>query len=294
MRQSNQAQAGNRGLVGFGSEAGQSMMAEHVIFVVSGGKGASGSQALQTALAQFDDARASVTVVPEVRTAEQIMDVVLKASAAGALVVHTLVDPQLRATMTDACRRNNVSALDLMGPLLQQLAQHIGHRPLGQPGRYRRLREEDLTRIEAIEFTVEHDDGKRAYDLDKAEIVLVGPSRVGKTPVSIYLATLGWKVANVPLAREMQPPDKLFEIDKRRIVGLRMDAGQLVYFRRERGRRLGFRPGADYSAPVALLEELEYAESVFRKGGFHAIDMTDKPIEEAAEDVIATIQKRLK
>ena len=269
-------------------------MVEHAIFVVSGGAGASGSQALQTALAQFDAVTTSVTVVPEVRSADQIMDVVTRASACGALVVHTLVDSHLRATLTDACRRYNIVAIDLMGPLLQPLAQHLGRHPLGQPGRYRRLREEDLARIEAIEFTVEHDDGKRAYDLDKAEIVLVGPSRVGKTPVSIYLATLGWKVANVPLAREMLPPTALFESDKRRIVGLRMDAGQLVHFRRERGKRLGIRSGADYSAPLALLDELEYAESIFRRGGFQAIDMTDKPIEEAAEEIIAIVQRRLK
>ena len=267
------------------------MMAERSIYVVSGGSGASGSQTVKTALAQFEGVEAALTVVPDMRTAEQISEVIMQARAARALVVHTLVDSELRVTLIEACRRNNVAALDLMGPLLQQLADYLGRRPLGQPGRYRKLRQEDLERIEAIEFTVEHDDGKRAYDLDKAEIVLVGPSRVGKTPVSIYLATLGWKVANVPLAREMRPPDLLFEIDRHRVVGLKMDAGQLVHFRRERGRRLGIQQAGDYSAPVALLEELEYARSIFRRGGFYAIDMTDKPIEEAAEEILTIIHR---
>lgn len=266
-------------------------MAEQAIFVVSGGVGASGSQILQTALAQFDRVDASITVMPEVRSDEAIAAIVQQAKAAHALIVHTLVDGRLRASMSDACRHLNVAAVDLMGPLLQQLTQQVGDRPLGQPGRYRRLRQQDLERIEAIEFTVEHDDGKRAYDLHKAQIVLVGPSRVGKTPVSIYLATLGWKTANIPLAREIQPPEALFQLDRRRVVGLKMQAGQLVHFRRERGQRLGLHAAADYIAPLALLEELDYAEALFRKGGFHSIDMTDKPIEEAAEEILTMIQR---
>jgi regulator of PEP synthase PpsR (kinase-PPPase family) len=263
------------------------------IFVVSGGTGSSGSQTVQTALAQFDRVEVEVVVIPQVRTVDQVTETVRQARAMGALVVHTLVDPDLRTALIETCHREHIVAVDLMGQLLHQFAQHLDRAPLGEPGRYRHLRQDDLRRIEAIEFAVEHDDGKRAYELSKAEIVLIGLSRVGKTPVSVYLATLGWKVANVPLAREMRPPDELFEVDKRRIVGLQIDPGQLVRYRRERGKRLGFGERSEYSAPSELVDEGEYATSIFRRGGFHVIDMTDKPIEEGADEVVAAVRRRL-
>lgn len=263
------------------------------VFVVSGSTGASGSRLTRTALAQFPNAGMPVVIVPDVRTAIHLQDVVERAAAQGGLIAHTLVDPDLRTRLEALAQARSVPTVDLIGPLLSQLTRLLGQQPAGQPGLYRKLYEEDLKRIDAIEFAVAHDDGKRAAELDQAEIVLTGVSRVGKTPLSMYLSTLGWKVANVPLVKGVQPPATLFEVDKRRVIGLTIEPGQLVAYRQRRGETLGLRGSGAYTDPETLFEELEFARTLFRHNGFAIVDMTDKPVEEGASEVIAHLIRRL-
>ncbi len=270
------------------------MVTKPTIFIVSGGVGTSGWQILQTALAQFLTNDIPVTIVPQVRQREQLEQVVAQAASVGGLLVHTLVDANLRCELLNLAKINHVPEVDLLGPLLDQLTRSLGQTPVGQPGLYHKMRERDLKRIEAIEFAVNHDDGKRAYELSQAEIVLTGVSRVGKTPLSMYLSILGWKVANIPLVNGISPPSALFQIDHRRVVGLMIEAGQLVAYRQRRSHHLGIAPNTPYTAPAELYDELEFAREVFRRGQFAIIDTTDKPIEESAEEIIALINRRLK
>src|SRR5690606_13623671 len=129
--------------------------------------------------------------------------------------------------------------------------------------------------------------------LDQAEIVLTGVSRVGKTPLSMYLSTLGWKVANVPLVKDIQPTNELFRIDHRRVIGLTIEPGQLVIYRQRCSHHLGLSARTAYTTPVDLVDELEFARSIFRRGRFAVIDTTDKPIEECAEEIVARINASL-
>lgn len=264
------------------------------IFIVSGGTGTSGDQLVRTALAQFERAQVPITVVAQVRELAQVEQVVERAAALDALIAHTLVDLSLRHALIDLAKERHVAEVDLIGPVLASLQYRLQQQPLGQPGLYRKSREHDFKRIEAIEFAVSHDDGQRVHELGLAEIVLTGISRVGKTPLSVYLSTLGWKVANIPLIKDIDPPTELFEIDPRRVVGLMVEAGQLIAYRQRRQQYLGTLPGAPYAQPEALAEELEYARSIFRRGGFTVVDMTDKPIEESAHDIIGVITRKLK
>lgn len=257
------------------------------ILIVSGGFGASGEQLARTALAQFVAGVAvEVRVIPHVLTEEQIFGAVEAARKEHGTILHTLVDPKLRLAMIDRARARNVIAIDLIGRLLSHLASELGQRPLGRPGLYRQLREDYFQRIEAIEFTLLHDDGKKIDELDDAELILVGPSRVGKTPLSIYLSTLGWKVANVPLVRELPVPRQLSEADRGRIVGLTIDPMQLLSLRqrRQEGLRLGSR--STYTNPEVIVEEVEDARRLYRREGFPIINMTNRQIEEAADEVI--------
>ncbi len=260
------------------------------ILIVSGGTGASARQLVRTVLAQFPNADVQVEIAPLVRTSAQLADVVAQATASGALIVHTLVDVTLRRALVTLAHEHHLVEIDLMGQAVDQFARHLGQMPLGQPGLYRKQNEEDFKRIEAIEFAVAHDDGKRAHELAHAEIVLAGVSRVGKTPLSMYLATLGWKTANVPLIKDIPPPAELFQIDPRRVVGLTIEAGQLVIFRQRRARRMGMISLPTYSEAAASGEELEYARTVLRRGQFRMIDMTDKPIEETAQEVLNLVR----
>ena len=258
--------------------------------IVSGGFGSSGEQLARTALAQFADAGVEVRVVPHVRDAARVEEAVVEAQRLGATILHTLVDPALRRTLGDMARRRNVVAIDLIGRLLSHLSATLGRKPLGKPGLYRQLREDYFRRVEAIEFTLDHDDGKNAHELEESQLVLVGPSRVGKTPLSIYLSTLGWKVANVPLVGELEPPARLFEIDRRRVVGLTVDPVQLIAHRRRRHRGMGLSGRSSYTDAASVAEEVEFARRTCRRAGFPVIDMTNRQIEEAADEILGLIR----
>lgn len=264
------------------------------ILVVSGGRGVSGEQLLRTALAQFSNRDVPVEIVGNVSTEAQIQAAVERAERTGGSIVHTLVDADLRQKMIVIAREHNVTAIDLIGGLMLHLTNLLGQEPIGRPGLYRQIREMYFKRIEAIEFTVEHDDGRKPHELDRAEIVLVGVSRVGKTPLSIYLGTRGWKVANVPLVSGLEPPEQLFTIDPRRVVGLTIDPQYLQSFRDQRQQKLGLRSGSSYTDLDALYEEVRYAERVCQRGGFPLVDITERSIEENADEVIAHVTRRLK
>jgi hypothetical protein len=130
--------------------------------------------------------------------------------------------------------------------------------------------------------------------LGQAEIVLAGVSRVGKTSISMYLSMQGWKAANVPLVKGIPPPPALFEVDPRRVVGLTVDPAHLGTYRRHRQRSLGLPANTSYTDPAEHVAEMEFSRRTFRQGKFSIVDITDKPIEESAGEVIRKVTRRLK
>lgn len=263
------------------------------VFVVSGSTGASGELLVQTVLAQFRRTT-PVVLVPHVRTFADLEQVVEQAVAVGGAITHTLVDARLRNHLTELAQTQRVPAFDLMGPLLEHLSGVLGEQPAEKPGLYRQQREKYFERIAAIEFSVAHDDGQRIEELPLAEIVLVGVSRSGKTPLSMYLSVLGWKVANVPLVAEIPPPPALSEIDCRRVVGLTIEPGQLIAYRKWRQSHLGAGGATPYTNPSHIFEEVEEVRRFCRKQGFAIVDVTDKPIESSADEVITLVTRRLR
>jgi regulator of PEP synthase PpsR (kinase-PPPase family) len=260
------------------------------IYVVSGGVGASGEQLVRTALAQFSGVHVPVEIVPHVHEPHAIETVVALAQTRGGAIVHTLVDPELRRMLEDLAVQHNIVTIDAMGPLLSYLSQALNQAPLGQPGLYRQLYSGYFKRIAAIEFAVAHDDGKRVEELPLADIVLTGVSRVGKTPLSIFLSMQGWKVANVPLMLELPPPKELLQLERRRVVGLTLQPQQLLLHRRSRQARLGVADGS-YVDIKSIVEELRMAHNLFASHAYPMVDMTDKPIETSAEEVVGVISR---
>ncbi len=261
------------------------------IMAVSGGSGASGEQVVRTLLAQFPDVEIPLQVVAHVRTPQQIIALVEQAASHSAILVHTLVNSTLRQELTVAAAAKGVMFFDLFGPLLDQLTLLLDHPPVGRPGLYQQLHAAYFKRVEAIEYAVAHDDGKRLEDLPLAEIVLIGVSRVGKTPLSMYLSVLGWKVANVPFVVQVPPPPILDQIEQRRVVGLSIAPLQLLTHRRWRSQSMGLATGA-YVDRQTIQEELRAAHHYFASHGFAVIDITDKPVETSGEEVIAAVSRR--
>ncbi|MBP2674386.1 MAG: hypothetical protein H6Q84_1226 [Deltaproteobacteria bacterium] len=259
------------------------------IYILSGGTGASGRQVVETALAQFPAFRVPVLVRSHVHTLEQAEDLVMEAKADGGVLVHTLVDGLLRKSLVRFGRKHGVPMIDLMGPLLEQLAGRAGAEPLGQPGLYRKLREEYFDRVEAIDFAVSHDDGSGREGILSADVVVLGVSRCGKTPLCMYLAAHGWKAANIPIVHGIAPPADLSRVDRRRVIGLTIDHKRLLEHRKKREQHLGDVGGTAYARPSAVFEELEFAKRIYREGGYFVVDVTDKPIEVIAGEVLGWI-----
>lgn len=208
-------------------------------------------------------------------------------------VVHTLALSDMRQMVCDACEAMEVRQVDLMGPVLAAMEQASGldadevpRRPVGVEADY-------FTRISAMEFAVRNDDGAIPERLTEADICLVGASRSGKTPLSIYLGYLGYKTVNVPLVPGIPAPEELFAVDRWRIVGLTIDAQRLLEIRGRRVRGMGgFGTSDGYADLVRIYDELDEVGKVQRRLGCPVIDTTGLALEEAATRVVDIVEER--
>jgi regulator of PEP synthase PpsR (kinase-PPPase family) len=264
------------------------------LYVVSGGAGAVGEQVARLVLSQFEDVNVPVIIAANVRDLHQVLMVIDEAASSGGTILHTLMEADLRRELVRRARERRVAEIDLVGSVLSRLATVLGREPIGTPGLYQARRNAHFDRLEAIEYAMRHDDGSRTNELDQAEIVLVGISRVGKTPLSMYLSVLGWKVANIPLVQGIELPSDLFKVDRRRVVGLIVEAEQIAARRRWRQRRMGVSLGNKYVNAEDTAEEVEWARRLYRKHGWAMLNVTDKSIEESADEIIALITRWFK
>lgn len=264
------------------------------IYVVSGSMGNLGEQVARTVLPQFQNITVPVEIVSRVQHLDQVETVVEQARQTNGTILHTLANPELRQAIIQMAHQKGVVTIDIVGPLIERLTDVLNVEPVGKPGLYRELNESYFKRIEAIEFTLAQDDGFNPKGWKNAEIMLVGVSRVGKTPLSLYLSMLGWKVANLPLLPGVPPSKELFELDPRRVIGLRIDPMELLTHRKHRQRSLGTGNKSDYIDPEKLYEEAKEARSIFRRGNFKVINVTNKPIETTAGQIVQIITERFK
>lgn len=266
------------------------------IFIVSDSSGSTGESIVRAALAQFEDFLVNIRTYPHVTEPRRAEAVVRLASRENAIVFFTLVDPAVHTAIGAACQTHGVDSLDLMGPVLAKLADYLGGRTArGIPGARTSLSAEYFRRVEAVEFTVKHDDGAEPRHLRNADIVLTGVSRTSKTPVSTYLAQKGWKVANVPLVLGIDPPPELFEIDQTTIFGLTIEPEALHAIRMARIRNLGLDANSNYGHLEHILMELEYAHEIFRQNPtWPVVDVTSRAVEETATVILKIHDERSK
>ncbi len=266
----------------------------HQVFAVSDATGITAERVVQAALTQFEDSAVAITRYGGVRSRERIREIVGEAAEAGGFIVHTLVESSLRYTMLNEGRGRNVATIDLMGPLLARLTDLLAKEPAAKPGTYQPFDAAYLSRIEAIRFAVQHDDGQRTHELHQAEVVLVGPSRTCKTPLSVYLAYRGWRVANVPIILNVEPPEELFALPKKRVVALIVEPDRLALLRQARTKRMGT-PHKDYADFDYVRREVaNFYRVIERRSDWPLVDMTSRSIEEAAVEVVGLLGRRQK
>lgn len=264
------------------------------VYVVSDGTGETALTMIRAALVQYPDQPINLVRCKNVRTETQLEPLIEEMDPEHSFVVYTVVSGKLRQSIENLCTSKGLLCVDLLGPLLNQLSLFLkvqGHE--SQPGRLRLVNEDYFKKIEAIEFTVKHDDGKLLSGLAEADIVLVGISRTSKTPLSIFLSHKGLKVANVPLVLNQPLPDELFSIDQRKIVGLIVDNEILTRIRRNRLERFGQDPGGSYASPSYVQKEIEYAYEIFRKNRrWPVFNVTDRALEETAAEILRVVANR--
>lgn len=217
---------------------------------------------------------------------EQIDEIVEEAVSTKGIIAFTLVLPCLRKYLLKKAQDRNVEIVDVLGPMLDTIARVSQMEPRLEAGILHKLDEEYFRRVEAIEFAVKYDDGKDPRGILYADIVLVGISRTSKTPLCMYLAHKRIKAANIPLVPEVAPPEELFTVPGRKIIGLTVSPDVLNMIRQERLKSLGLAPNADYATMERILREIEYAESIMHKLGCPVIDVSRRAVEETASKIL--------
>ncbi|MED4162513.1 pyruvate, water dikinase regulatory protein [Halalkalibacterium halodurans] len=262
-----------------------------VVYVVSDSVGETAELVVKAAASQFSGAGIEVRRIPYVEDKETVDEVIQLAKQADAIIAFTLVVPGIRTYVLEKATEAKVETVDIIGPMLEKISSLTKEEPRYEPGIVYRLDEDYFRKVEAIEFAVKYDDGRDPRGIVRADLVLIGVSRTSKTPLSQYLAHKRLKVANVPLVPEVEPPEELFKLSPKKVIGLKISPEQLNGIRAERLKTLGLKSQANYANIDRIKEELAYAEGIMKRIGCPVIDVSNKAVEETANLISSMFQK---
>ena len=266
---------------------------DNQVFLVSDGTGETAEKVTHAGLLQFPSAQPRMRTFTKVRSRADVKLVVEKAREEHAFISYTLADVELRAAMQELTDAMGVPSADIIGALIIQLSGYLGSSPLMKAGVSPLIGEEYFKRVEAVEFAVKNDDGQEPRNLAKADIILVGISRTSKTPLSMYMAHKGWKVANVPLVPDVPVPRELFEVDQRKVFALTIDPHTLVRIRQERLKHLSMPPDSAYGLQENVHREVVWVEEFFTAHpNWPIISVAGKAVEETAAEILSIIKQR--
>ena len=264
------------------------------IYIISDGTGETAATMIRAALVQYSNKDINIIRCKNVRTEQQAEGIIEECRERKGLIVFTVASQSLRTKIREKATEKGILSIDLLGPLLQNLDKYFGSSSEAHVNVLRAVDESYFKRIEAIEYTVKHDDGKTFSELTSADIVLVGISRTSKTPLSVFLSHKGWKVANVPLVLDTPLPEELFKVDQRRVVGLIIDIESLQRIRKNRLEKFGQDPGGEYASLAHITQEIEFAEKIFKQNRrWPVFNVTERALEETASEIVRVISARL-
>ncbi len=260
------------------------------LHMISDSTGETAHRIVQALEAQFPDQEFTEIRHPRVESVSDLQLAVERMKGRPAVVVYTLVEPELRDSMRTLCRRAKLHYCDLLGHPIDAVARVSGQAARMKPRARPPLNDAYFRRMSAIEFAVKYDDGVPS-GLTEADVILVGVSRTSKTPLSIYLGYLGYKTANVPLVKGIDPPAELFAAEQaKKIVGLTIDAQRLSEIRGERIRWM--RGDRKYASLVEIYDVLDYAAQVHRRLGCPVLEVSDLSIEEISHRIMRLVEQR--
>jgi regulator of PEP synthase PpsR (kinase-PPPase family) len=261
--------------------------------ILSDSTGETAEKVVRAAMLQFPHSGAIIRLHTRVRTPDAARPILELAAKEGALIVFTVVSPELREFIHAQSYELKVEALDLIGSLIGRLSIFLDRQPINMPSGMLPLTEEYFRRIESVEFAVKSDDGKEPRNFKKADIVLCGVSRTSKTPLSTLLAQRGLKVANYPIVLGAPLPPEIEEAQQDRVIGLTIEIDHLLEIRKARLKQLGMPMNASYGLREQVKQELDFARQIFAEHPqWPVIDVTGRAIEETAVIILESLKER--
>ena len=267
-------------------------MARLHLHLVSDSTGETLETMAKSAIALFDEVEMVKHFWPMVRSEGHLLRTLEEIAANPGLVLFTIVSGEMRQKLEDRCAALALPAVAVLDPVVDALSAILGQAAKPRRGWQHTLDAAYFDRVEAIQFTIAHDDGAASENWHLADIILAGVSRTSKTPTSIYLANRGFKTVNVPLVIESPPPPVLYHLTKPLIVGLIINPDRLIQVRRNRLLSLNQAPETDYVDQEAVAREVSFARRIFADNGWPVIDVTRRSIEEVAAAIINLHQER--
>lgn len=270
-------------------------MKKLTLFIISDSVGETADLVAKAAASQFRNDLDSVVMkrFTHIEDETQLKEITILAKQQQAIIVYTLVKSCMRKKLQTHCDELLVTSIDLLGPVVETIGSELGEVPLEEPGLVRQLDEDYFKKIEAIEFAVKYDDGRDPRGVLSADIVLIGISRTSKTPLSQFLAHKQYKVANIPLVPEVDPPAELFEIDPEKCFGLTISPDKLNSIRKERLIALGLKDDANYAKIDRIQQEITHFNEIVSKIGCTVIDVTNRAVEETANVILNKLFKKV-
>lgn len=256
------------------------------LHLVSDATGETLTSVARACLVQFETIDATSHPWWLIRTEKQVARVIAGIEANPGIVLATVLDGGVRGLLEEACRHMHVPFVQVLDPVMGALSGYLDAEFGSQPGRQHALDAEYFRRIDAMHFTLAHDDGQMLHDIDDADIIVVGISRTSKTPTCMYLANRGIKAANIPLVPGIEPPPELFAAKRPLIVGLTKEPKSLTDIRRSRLKLLNHDKQADYADPDKVREEVTMARRLFTLKNWPVIDVSRRSIEEASAAIL--------
>lgn len=264
------------------------------VVIISDGTGSTATSITRAVTAQFKNREIFLTRYKNVRTKEQLESIFTEAAIHHDLIVYTIVSSDLREYVAELSRQKHIRCLDVLGPALTVFSNFLDQEPLATPGLLHEVNDNYFKRVEAMEFTLNHDDGRNLESLSLADVILVGISRTSKTPLSLYLSLNGLKVVNIPIIYGSPLPENLFKVDQRKIFALTIDGDALLAIRKNRLDRLGVKGiTGDYADDDKVITELEWANKLFSENKrWPVFNVTNKALEETASDILKLLNMR--
>ncbi|MFZ8933208.1 MAG: pyruvate, water dikinase regulatory protein [Bacteriovoracaceae bacterium] len=264
------------------------------IVIISDGTGETATAICRAAMAQFEEKDVYFTRYKNVRSKEQVDAIFDNVAESHDLVIYTMVSPKIRNYIGEIALKKRVRSLDVLGPVLTTFANYFEQEPSEEPGLLYAMDKKYFDRIHAMEFTLNHDDGRNLNSLHLADVILIGVSRTSKTPLSVYLSQHGLKVVNIPLVMGTRLPKQLFEVDQRKIFALTIAPDALMKIRRSRLNKLGSQKHTgQYADEEKVIAELEWARRLFSENKtWPVFDVTNKALEETAAEILRLINLR--